>query len=154
MTEPVLLASGEGAAVDMGTMGEGWTKVGSKQSDDTFGAWEFSMQGAAGAPPPHIHREIHELMVLLEGEAEFIVGDHTRRVSAGAFVYAPPGAVHGIVPTADTDIRALIITSPAAKHEAVIEAIEKMAASGGPPDPQKIAEFFGGVDMQMAEGSH
>ena len=153
MTEPVLLASGEGATVNMGTMGQGWTKLGSKQSEDAFGAWEFTMKGAAGAPPPHVHNEIHELMILLEGEGELIVGDQTRKASAGAFAYAPPGTVHGVVPTADTGVRALIITSPGAKHEAVIEAIEKMAASGGPPDPQKIAEFFAGVDMQMAEGA-
>jgi mannose-6-phosphate isomerase-like protein (cupin superfamily) len=154
MTEPVLLASGEGATVNMGPMGQGWTKLGSKQSEDTFGAWEFSMKGATAAPPPHIHNEIHELMVLLSGEAEVIIGDQTRLVSAGGFAYAPPGVIHGIAPTADTDIRALIITSPGSKHEAVIEAIEKMAASGGPPDPERMAEFFAGVDMQMAEGSH
>jgi mannose-6-phosphate isomerase-like protein (cupin superfamily) len=153
MTEPVLLGSGEGATVNMGAMGQGWTKLGSKQTDDTFGAWEFSMRGAMAAPPPHVHDEIHELMVLLDGEAEFIVGDQTRKASAGAFVYAPPGIVHGIVPTPDTDIRALIITSPGSKHEAVIEAMEKMAASGGPPDPQKLAEFFADVDMRMAEGA-
>jgi mannose-6-phosphate isomerase-like protein (cupin superfamily) len=149
MTEAVLLSVGEGADINMGPMAQGWTKLGSRQSDDSLGAWEFTMDGSAPAAPPHIHHGIHEIMVILEGEGDLMIGDRRQAVRAGAFAYAPPGVLHGVVPGGSGTIRALIITTPAATHEAVVAALEKLAA-GGPPDPAKMAEAFAGTDIEVA----
>jgi quercetin dioxygenase-like cupin family protein len=148
MTEPVLLRSGEGARLELGAIGQGWTKIGSKETDDALGAWEFSVSGGEGGPPPHVHDQIHEVMVLLEGEGEFLLGERTERIGPGAFLYAPPGTVHGVSPTSDA-VRVLIVATPASTHEGVIDAMMKMAAAG-PPDPQKMAEIFEGVDIELA----
>ena len=101
MSEPVLSKAGEGAGIDFGPMGQGHAKIGSKETDDTIGAWEFALEGGGGAPPPHIHHSIHEVIVVLEGDAEIILGDRTERVGSGGLVYAPPGTLHGVSPSGD-----------------------------------------------------
>jgi quercetin dioxygenase-like cupin family protein len=47
-----------------------------------------------GGIKPHIHREHDEIITLLEGEAEFRIGDETRTVRAGETVSVPAGIVH------------------------------------------------------------
>jgi mannose-6-phosphate isomerase-like protein (cupin superfamily) len=148
VSEPVVSQAGEGAKIDFGPMGQGHAKFGSKETDDVFGAWVFALEGGGGAPPPHIHNSIHEVIVLLEGDAEIVIGDRTERVGSGGLVYAPPGTLHGISPSGGGTVRVLILTNPAAKHEEVIDAFEKLAAAG-PPDPAKIAEYLGNVDVEI-----
>lgn len=148
MSEAVVRRAGEGAQIDFGPMGQGHTKIGSQETDDAFGAWEFVMDGSGGAPPPHIHRSIHEIILLLEGEGEIIVGDRTERLAPGGFVYAPPGTLHGVSPSGGGKIRAMILTTPARKHEDVIDAIVKLAAAG-PLDPARIAEQLADVDIEL-----
>jgi quercetin dioxygenase-like cupin family protein len=49
---------------------------------------------AGGGLRPHYHREHDEIIVFLEGEAEFRIGDQVRRVRAGDVVTVPAGVVH------------------------------------------------------------
>jgi mannose-6-phosphate isomerase-like protein (cupin superfamily) len=150
VSEPVLSQSGEGAAIDFGPMGRGNAKIGSKETDDAIGAWDFTLEGGGGAPPPHIHNSIHEVIVVLEGDAEIVIGDRTERVGPGALAYAPPGTVHGVSPSGSGKLRAMIITNPASKHEEVIDAFVKLAAAG-PPDPARMAELIANVDVEIPE---
>jgi mannose-6-phosphate isomerase-like protein (cupin superfamily) len=148
VSEPVVSQAGVGARIDFGPMGQGHAKIGSKETDDAIGAWEFALEGGGGAPPPHIHNSIHEVIVVLEGDAEIVIGDRTERVGSGGLVYAPPGTLHGVSPSGDGKIRAMILTTPASKHEEVIDAIGKLVAAG-PPTPESIAKYLGNVDVEM-----
>ena len=47
---------------------------------------------------PHVHREHADAFYVLEGEMNFHVAGETVRASAGWFVLAPPGVVHGFGP--------------------------------------------------------
>jgi mannose-6-phosphate isomerase-like protein (cupin superfamily) len=87
-------------------------------------------------------------MLLLEGDAEIVIGDRTVRLTAGGFAYAPPGTVHGVSPSGGGKLRAMILTTPASKHEEVIEAFVKLAAAG-PPDPARMAEYLADVDVEI-----
>lgn len=148
MPEAVVSRAGEGAPIDFGPMGRGHAKIGSKETDDTVGAWEFALEGGGGAPPPHIHNSIHEVIVVLEGDAEIVIGDRTEQVGPGALVYAPPGTRHGVSPSGSGKLRVMILTNPASKHQEVIDAFVKLAAAG-PPDPAKMAEYIANVDVEI-----
>ena len=61
-----------------------------------------------------LHRQPNheELLVVIEGEGEFRVGDELRSVRPGDFVFVPRNAVHGIISTKDASIAFLAILTP------------------------------------------
>ncbi|GAB1482088.1 cupin domain-containing protein [Treponema sp.] len=64
-------------------------------------------KGGVGAMHSHPHEQV---MYVLEGEADFTIGDETRRVKAGDSAYLAPNLVHGVV--AVTKFRALDVFTP------------------------------------------
>ena len=60
----------------------------------------------------HIHRRHHDLFYVLEGEAEFVMGDETVRVGPGSYVAAPIGVVHGFRNAGDGELRMLNVHAP------------------------------------------
>lgn len=56
------------------------------------------------------HREKLESMYFLKGEADFTLGDETKRVSDGFSVTIPPGTLHRI--TAVTDLVVFEVSTP------------------------------------------
>jgi len=45
---------------------------------------------------PHIHNDIEQMSVILEGEMEFSLGGETKTVRAGDVVLVPVGTLHGM----------------------------------------------------------
>jgi len=62
--------------------------------------------------PPHEHADFVDSFYVLDGEAEFSVGDNTFRAPRGSFVAAPPGTRHGFRNAGDGDLRMLNIHAP------------------------------------------
>ena len=70
---------------------------------------------ATGAEPGsslHTQPAHDELVIVLEGEAEFRVGDEIRHVGPGDFVFIPKNTVHGRVQTTTPKWAALSIYAP------------------------------------------
>lgn len=55
---------------------------------------EFELEPGFEGPRPHIHKLHVDSFYVLEGEPRFQVGDEILRGGPGAYVAAPPGAVH------------------------------------------------------------
>lgn len=76
------IPSGEGRSVwlvgDLITV-----KVTSEDTEGVFSVLEETTP-PQGGPPPHIHHQEDELIHVLEGEVELLVGDRTIREAAGA----------------------------------------------------------------------
>ena len=49
---------------------------------------------------------------VLEGEAEFVMGDETVRLGPGSYVAAPVGVVHGFRNVGDRELRMLNVHTP------------------------------------------
>ena len=60
----------------------------------------------------HSHGDHVDSFYVLEGEAEFIVGDDVVRAGPGTYVAAPVGAVHGFRNVGTGDLRMLNIHAP------------------------------------------
>src|SRR5947209_6771873 len=54
--------------------------------------------------PRHRH-SVDELVLIVDGDAEVVLGEETRRVAGGATVFVPAGVVHGTRNVGDTDVR-------------------------------------------------
>ena len=61
---------------------------------------------------PHVHDNHVDSFYVLEGEAEFLVGDEVVRATPGTFVAAPAGLVHGFRSVGDIDLRILNVHAP------------------------------------------
>ena len=65
-----------------------------------------------GGPPPHIHHLEDELIYVLEGEVELLVGERTIRETAGASAYAPRGILHTFKNVGTSPSRVLVVFTP------------------------------------------
>jgi quercetin dioxygenase-like cupin family protein len=68
--------------------------------------------GTEGGSTLHTQPDHDEIIVVLEGEAEFQVGDETKRVGPGDFVFIPQNTLHGRVRTLSPKWAALSIYAP------------------------------------------
>jgi mannose-6-phosphate isomerase-like protein (cupin superfamily) len=61
---------------------------------------------------PHSHADQVDSFYVLEGEAEFVMGDETVRLGPGSYVAAPIGVVHGFRNVGDRELRMLNVHAP------------------------------------------
>lgn len=61
---------------------------------------------------PHSHTDHVDSFYVLEGEAEFVMGDDVVRVGPGGYVAAPIGVVHGFRNAGDGELRLLNVHAP------------------------------------------
>jgi quercetin dioxygenase-like cupin family protein len=108
---PIVLRPGEGEVL---------ADAGGRSSRIKVGREELllieaaSSAGERGAKP-HVHREHADAFYVLDGELDFHVAGGQRRLTAGSFVLAPPGLVHGFEIGAE-GARYLNLHVPGAKY--------------------------------------
>jgi len=61
---------------------------------------------------PHAHRDHVDSFYILEGEAEFTLGEEVVRAGAGTWVSVPAGVVHAFRNVADGELRILNVHAP------------------------------------------
>ncbi len=61
---------------------------------------------------PHSHSDHVDSFYVLEGEAEFTMGDEVVRAGPGTWVAAPVGVVHGFRVAGDGELRMLNVHAP------------------------------------------
>jgi mannose-6-phosphate isomerase-like protein (cupin superfamily) len=61
---------------------------------------------------PHSHADHVDSFYVLEGEAEFVMGDETVRLGPGSYVAAAIGVVHGFRNAGDGELRMLNVHAP------------------------------------------
>jgi mannose-6-phosphate isomerase-like protein (cupin superfamily) len=61
---------------------------------------------------PHTHADQIDTFYVLEGEAEFTVGDEVFRAGPGTYVAAPIGVVHGFRNAGPGELKLLNVHSP------------------------------------------
>ncbi|HEU5491220.1 MAG TPA: cupin domain-containing protein [Gaiellaceae bacterium] len=61
---------------------------------------------------PHTHDDHVDSFYVLDGEAEFVMGDETVRLGPGSYVAAPIGVVHGFRNVGDRELRMLNLHAP------------------------------------------
>jgi mannose-6-phosphate isomerase-like protein (cupin superfamily) len=62
--------------------------------------------------PPHSHADQVDSFYVLEGEAEFVMGEDVVRAGPGTYVAAPIGVAHGFRNVGPGDLRMLNIHGP------------------------------------------
>jgi quercetin dioxygenase-like cupin family protein len=86
---------------------------------------------AGRQPPLHVHREDGESWYVLDGELIVWIGERTRTLRPGEFLFAPPKVPHTLRAGAE-GARYLLIVG--ARFEAFVRAV----AALGEPDPEQM----------------
>ena len=80
-----------------------WVRSG--QTHGAFSSVECAVAPKRMGPPPHLHRELDELMYVVEGTASVLLGREVVEVPAGAWHLRPRGLKHTFWNAADRPLR-------------------------------------------------
>jgi len=83
-----------------------------EETNGALGAIEFMAPHAFAGPPPHVHRELLDVVLCLDGTLEVTLGDETHTAGSGAFALAPPGFAHTFSNPSDDPLRLLNLYVP------------------------------------------
>ncbi len=87
--------------------------------------------------PYHAHINADEMMVILEGEADYRYGENIYQVKAGDVLGAPPGGAdvaHQLINTGDEDLKYLAFSTNSDTMVVVYPDSNKFVASSGIPE--------------------
>ena len=84
-----------------------------------------------GGPPPHLHHNEDETMLVLSGEITFFLGDTIKVLKTGDFIFAPRGIAHHFKNTGTEEAILLETASPA--------GVELFFEAAGHPLPDRNA---------------
>jgi quercetin dioxygenase-like cupin family protein len=88
-SEAVVLGPGEGERLD-GDKRIATIKIGREE----LSLVEFELEPGFEGPDPHAHDDHVDSFYVLDGEAEFLLGNEKLLLGPGSFVATPPGVVH------------------------------------------------------------
>ena len=106
-----------------------------------------SRPGFAG-PPPHRHRELHDMFYVLEGTLTLRLADREIEAGPGSFACVPPGVVHTFRNDSDSPVRLLNFNTPAGWENYMRDLAE--AAQSAPLTPEVIARVASRYDFEFA----
>lgn len=146
MTDPKLgYACAPGEAIEEWDMGGDVLRllVGSGQSNGVVSVIEATAHG--GGPPLHVHDAEDEVVVVLEGDLAYRVGDERGTLSSGGLLWFPRRVPHAIANLSTSPCRFLTIATPGG-IEQMFRAQSAYLASlppGTPPDRAAMGRLAG-----------
>ncbi len=140
MTIPtgLVLLPGEGEELP-GAEVRNTIKVPHAATNGAFAAFEETTAPGAG-PPVHIHREQWEYFRVLDGEFEFLIGEHRYRAGAGAVAVVPPNTPHGFRNVADQPSTLEFLVTPAKQIDEYFRRLTALLAAGE-SDPSVLSDL-------------
>ena len=96
----------------------------------------------------HIHRNMIEAFLVLEGEGTFEVGERLLTAGPGEYIAVARGVPHNVFNRTDSDARWLEIYAPAGFEAYLIEMAEAVLANGGNVPPEVRADIASHYDIE------
>ncbi len=144
--DPVVYGPGEGEHHDAGAA-QVFIKAAGEHTGDSFFLAESTLAPGFAGPPPHRHRELHDMFYVLEGTLTLRLGDREIEAGPGTFACVPPGVVHTFRNASDAVVRLLNFNTPAG-WEHYMRDLGKAAQSGA-LTPDVIARVASGYDFEF-----
>jgi len=102
-----------------------------------MGVFELTVPPGSNVPPPHSHSKNDECAYALEGTLRYSVGDVTRDLRPGDWMFTPRGSAHQFSNPHGEVARALIVLTPDIGPQ-YFRDIAAVVHAGGPPDRTKL----------------
>ncbi|MGW1711011.1 cupin domain-containing protein [Streptomyces sp. NPDC002206] len=112
------------------------------QTNGGFGFIEATVP-AGGGPPAHAHPEEEETFYILDGELEFLDGDHTFTAVAGDFIHIPRGVRHRFLNRGNHAAKMIFMFTPPRLEQIIADHALPVRPGEAPPplDDDQIERF-------------
>jgi quercetin dioxygenase-like cupin family protein len=97
--------------------------------------------------PPHVHDNEDELIYVMEGEFDIMLGDALMHASAGDEIFFPRHIPHAFQNVGSKAGKTLWTVIPGGNFESFFDQLSMLPA--GEPDLQKVAEIFARFGMKI-----
>lgn len=121
-------------------------KIRSADTDGTCYAFEVIAPPGFGIPP-HVHTREDEVLYVIEGEFEIIIGAERFRAVPGSVLNFTRGTAHGFQCVGSLLGRALHLVTPGISFEQFLHELVHLPP--GPPDLPLLAALFGKYGMEL-----
>ena len=144
--EATVIQSGEGRK--MNVLGHTITvKLTQQETEGEYYVFEVITPPGHGIPP-HVHKNEDEVIQVIEGEYEIMLGEQTLQARTGALIHFPRYIPHSFRNVAATAGKTLWTVVPGAKFEKFFEELGSLPTDG-PPDMGKVVAIFNKYDMEV-----
>ena len=116
------------------------------ETDGSFYLGEVVIAPGFPGPPPHRHKQLHDMFYVLDGSLTMHLGDARLELEPGGFVCVPPGVVHTFSNPGEAPVRFLNFNTPAGWEHYMRELAAALAA--GAPTQQEIGRIASGYDFE------
>jgi quercetin dioxygenase-like cupin family protein len=145
---PLLYGPGEGEHHNAGAA-QIVIKAAGEHTGGAFFLTESTLAPGFAGPPPHRHRQLHDMFYVLDGTLTLRLGDRTVEAAPGSFACVPPGVVHTFRNDSDGPVRLLNFNTPAGFEHYMRDLAE--ASRSLPLTPDLIARVASRYDFEFAE---
>ena len=150
MTLPVVLHSGEGESVTIGTS-HCTFKLTGKDTHGHFGLFEYLLQPETEGPSPHIHKQMTEIFYVVEGELELVLNQDKIIASAGTLMSVPENTPHGFSNRSQKQAKFLIMFCPADSREQYFIGLAELRKNGRQPSREELLDLMQRFDQYPAD---
>jgi len=145
--EKTALVVGAGEGRKMQVMGNEVTvKLTRQETAGEYYLFEVVTPPGVGVPP-HVHQCEDEIIEVIEGKYEFMLGDHSYTVTPGDLVHFPRYVPHAFRNVGAKPGQTRWTVIPGTSFEEFFE--ELAALPEGPPDLEQVAAIFARYGMEI-----
>ena len=148
LEDALVLAPGAGEEIGVGPSSVVLKGTAARTDGMLFLSETTAAPGFRG-PPPHVHRELHDLFYVLEGMLALRNGMETVSAPPGTFACFPPGAVHTFANESDAPVRFLNFNTPAG-WESYMRDLGALQSGERSPTPAEIGAIAARYDFHVA----
>jgi mannose-6-phosphate isomerase-like protein (cupin superfamily) len=148
LSDAVVSGPGEGERIAVG----GSTVVLKGTDDGTDGFLflsETTLAPGFPGPPPHVHRELHDLFYVLDGTLELLVGDETVAAGPGTFALFRPGVRHAFSNAGGAEPVSFLNVNTPAGWEGYMRDLGAAFAGERPPSREEIGRIASRYDFEV-----
>ena len=128
------------------------TKVGSDQCGGQLSIVDHRVPPGF-APPPHLHHQTDEALLVLDGQLNGFCGDHPWQAGPGSLVFMPRAIPHGFAVSDAGPGRIIIVACPGGFDQFVAAAGEPAPdlclPVPVPPDPARLTQLAAAHGIQI-----
>ena len=122
-------------------------KATGEDTDGSFYLGEAVIEPGFPGPPPHRHKQLHDMFYVLDGTLTVRLGEATLELDPGSFVCVPPGVVHTFSNTSEAPVRFLNFNTPGGWEHYMRDLAAALAA--GAPTQEEMGRIASRYDFEV-----
>ena len=137
--------------LDMGGGSMLWLKVTGQESRGLVTVLSGVVH--SGGPPLHVHESEDEVVIVMEGELDYQVGDERGALTSGGMLWFPRRVPHAVANLGHEPCRFITVVTPSGIEDFFRAQRDYLTSLplGDPPDPQRLVAVPG-ADLRRVVG--